>query len=141
MVLKTKEEAKANFEAAIAYIPARYEAGIKKADWQTPAASDEAEANFRAAMEQALAEKRRQKAVASVSNTEWQNAAITKGRPIIGDRIRSALDKWMSNWGPIYDQVVTTVQGLKPRTLDWRENINQRLVPVVEAWKKAAGKL
>jgi len=140
MVLKTKEEAKANFEAAIAYIPARYEAGIRKADWQTPAASDAAEANYATAVQAAVAEKRRQKRVREVSNTDWQNAAIAKGRPIIGDRIRAALDKWATTWGPIYDSVASKVAELPPKTLDWRENINKRLVPVVEQWKKAAGK-
>ena len=32
MVMKTKEQARANFEASVAYIPARYEAGIDLAD-------------------------------------------------------------------------------------------------------------
>jgi len=141
MVLKTKEEAKANFEASIAYIPARYEAGVRKADWQTPAASDVAEANYASAVQAAIAAKRRQARVREVSNTEWQNAAVTKGRPIIGERIRAALDKWSSVWGPMYDSVAAKASALPPKTLDFRENINKRLVPIVEEWKRAAGKL
>jgi len=141
MVLKTKEEARANFEAAIAYIPSRYEAGIKKADWLTPAGSDQAEANYATAVSEAVAEKRRQKKIREMANVDWQDAAITKGVPIIGERIRAALDTWITEWGPMYDQVVTTIEKLPPKTLDWRANINNRLVPVVETWKKAAGKL
>jgi len=141
MVLKTKEEARANFEAAVAYIPSRYEAGIRKADWQSAAASEQAEKNYADAIQKAVAEKRRLKGVKKISNSDWQEAAVTKGAPIIGERIRAALGKWEANWGPIYDRVAAKVGALPPKTTDWRANINNRLVPVVEEWKKAAGKL
>lgn len=140
MVLKTKEEAKANFEAAISYIPARYTAGVQKADWLTPAKSDASEKNFADAVGKAIAAKSRQKAIASMTNEEWKTAAVTKGAPIIGERVRGALDKWAAEWGPKYDQVASKVATLPPAGLDWRANINSRLVPVVEAWRKSAGK-
>ena len=141
MVTKTKEEARANFEASISYIPARYQAGIRKADWATPAGSDQAEANYAAGVQDAISKKRRQTKVRNVSNSDWQGAAITKGAPIIGERIRGALDKWARNWGPMYDGVVSKVGTLPPKTTDFRANINNRLVPVVEEWKRGAGKL
>lgn len=141
MVVKTKEQARANFEAAVTYIPDRYKAGIMVADWLTPAKSDVAERNYADAVSKAVAEKRRQKAIAAMTNDEWKNAAITKGAPIMAERIRTALDTWLRNWGPMYDQVVSVVSTLPPKTLDWRANINNRLVKVVETWKKAAGRL
>ena len=141
MVVKTKEEARANFEASISYIPARYEAGIRKADWAGPAASDQAEKNFADGVGKAIANKSRQKGVAKVSNSAWQDAAVRKGAPIIGERIRLGLDKYVSNFGPIYDRVVAKVGSLPPKTTDFRANINSRLVPIVEEWKRAAGKL
>jgi len=141
LVTKTKEEARANFEASISYIPARYQAGIRKADWATPAGSDQAEANYAAGVQDAISKKRRQTKVRNVSNSDWQGAAITKGAPIIGERIRGALDKWARNWGPMYDGVVSKVGTLPPKTTDFRANINNRLVPVVEEWKRGAGKL
>jgi len=140
MVVKTKEEARANFEAAVGYIPARYEAGIAKADWLGPAKSDAAEKNFADAIAKAVAAKSRQKGVAATSNEAWKEAARTKGAPIIGERIRAALGDWVANWGPMYDSVVSKVAALPPKTIDWRANINSRLVPVVETWRKAAGK-
>lgn len=140
MVVKTKEEARANFEAAVAYIPARYEAGVAKADWLTPAKSATAEANYASGVGEAIATKRRQKKIAAMSNEDWKTAAITKGAPIIGARISGALDKWAAKWGPMYDQVVSKVGALPPKTVDWRSNITKRLVPVVETWRKAAGK-
>lgn len=140
MVLKTKEEAKANFEAAIGYIPARYEAGVKKADWFTPAASDVAEKNYGDGVAKAVAAKTRQKKIKTLSNEAWKDAAVNKGAPIIGERIRGALDKWGTTWGPMYDKVTAKVPTLKPKTVDWRTNITNRLIPIVETWKKAAGK-
>lgn len=140
MVSKTKEEAKANFEAAIGYIPDRYRAGVSKADWITPAKSDAAEKNFADGVGKAIAQKTRQKEIAKLTNEDWKNGAINKGAPIIGERIRGALNTWMANWGPAYDQVVSRVAALPPKTVDWRANINNRLVPTVEAWRKAVGK-
>jgi hypothetical protein len=140
MVIKTKEEARANFEAAIAYIPSRYEAGVNKADWLTPAKSDNAEKNYAAGVGDAVAQKRRQKAIAKLSNEDWKSAAVAKGVPIIGERVRAALGKWQTNWGPMYDQVGAKVASLTPRSTDWRANVNNRVFPVVEAWRKAAGK-
>ncbi|MBW2672969.1 MAG: hypothetical protein JRD89_06060 [Deltaproteobacteria bacterium] len=141
MVMKTAEEARKNLEDAVPYIPDRYESGIRKADWKTPAASDEAENNFKTVMTQVIAEKKRQKAIQRIDNTDWQNDAIEKGKPIIGERIRAAIPKQSAAWAPIYEGVQRAVEALPRRTVDWRENINKRLVPVVEQWKKGAGKL
>lgn len=140
MVHKTRAEAKENLEAAIAYIPDRYIAGVKKADWLGPAGSDQAERNYADGISKAVTNKSRQKGVKKVSNTEWQDAAANKGGPIIGERIRGALDKYDANFGPMLEAVNSKVDTLPPRTVDWRNNISKRLIPTVEAWKKAAGK-
>jgi len=140
MVMKTRAEAKANLEAAISFIPERYEAGVKKADWFGPASSDQAERNFADGIAKAVSEKRRQKAIKAVSNEDWKNAAVNKGAPIIGERIRGALDKYDANFGPMYEKVQSAVAALPARTVSWRDNINKRLVPTVLAWRKAAGK-
>jgi hypothetical protein len=140
MVTKTIEEAKANFEASIGYIPDRYRAGVAKADWLGPAKSDVAEKNFAEGISKAVSQKTRQKEIAKMSNEDWKTAAQNKGAPIIGDRIRGALDKWAANFGPIYSGVISRVAALPPKTIDWRANINNRLVPVVEQWRKGAGK-
>ena len=141
MVLKTQAEARANFEAAVTYIPARYQAGVQKADWLTPAKSDAAEKNYADSVSKAIAQKTRQKGVAATTNDDWKNAAVNKGVPIIGTRIAGALDKWEKEWGPMYSAVASKVTTLPAATTDFRANISARLVPVVEAWKRAAGKL
>lgn len=139
--MKTKEEAKANLAASVAFIPDRYRAGISRADWQTKAASESAEKNFADSMSRAIASKSRQVGVKKVSNAEWQAVASEKGGAVIGERIRSAIDKQAANWSPIYDAVQSTVGRLPARGIDFRANVTNRLLPVVEAQKKAAGKL
>jgi len=140
MPAKTLEEALRNFETALPYIPARYEAGVKKADWYTAAASDQAEKNYADAISKAVAEKRRQNAIKALSNDVWVKAAVEKGAKIISDRIRLALPKWRENFGAVYSKILDLLPRLPPKTLDWRSNITNRLMPVVETWKKASGK-
>jgi len=139
--LKTKEEARANLEASVAYIPERYKAGVARADWATPAGSDQAERNFADKMAQVIAKKTRQLRVKAVSNATWQGAAIEKGGAVIGQRIRDSVDKQSAKWAPIYDRVVSDLARLPARTVDFRTNITNRVVGTVESWKKHSGKL
>lgn len=139
--MKTKEEARANLEASITYIPDRYKAGVGRADWATPAGSDQAEKNYAEGVSKAVASKRRQTAIKKIGNTEWQERAVNKGGAVIGERIRASLDKQQANWAPIYDRVVADITRLAPRTTDFRTNITNRVVGTVEAWKKHSGKL
>jgi len=140
MVMKTRAEAKANLENAISFIPERYTLGVQKADWLGPAASDSAEKNFADGIAKAVADKRRQKAIKTLTNEEWRSAAVDKGSGVIGERIRASLDKYDANFGPMYEQVQNKVNALPARTVNWRDNIQKRLVPVVESWRRAAGK-
>lgn len=139
-VMKTIEEARANFDAAAATIPERYKSGVAKADWQSAAASDAAEANFSAGISKALADKSRQKGVRAISNEEWRTQAINKGGAVIGTRIRDSLEKWQVKFAPIYQAVQSEVGRLPARTTDPMANIDARLKPVVRVWRKASGK-
>lgn len=139
--MKTKEEARANLETSLAYVGDRYISAVKRADWATKAGSDNAEKNFAEKMAQVLAKKSRQLAVKKVSNATWQEAAAVKGGAVIATRMRDSLDKQAAHFAPIYDAVVSAVQRLPARTVDFRTNITNRVVGTVEAWKKASGKL
>lgn len=140
MVHKTRAEAKANLDAAIAYIPARYTAGVEKADWLNPAKSEAAEANYASGVQKAVTKKSRQAGIAKVTNEEWKGGCKTKGAPIIGERIRGALGKYDANFGPMLEAVNSSVDALPSRTTDYMANINSRLVPTVKKWKEVAGK-
>lgn len=137
---KTIGEAKANLENAITYIPERYKTGVSKADWATPAASDEAESNFAAAIAKAIADGTRQKKIREVSNETWKGAAMDKGARNIGEGIRKGLPKYTAKMGPVLDAMNSAADSAPARTTDWRANINNRLIPVIEAAKRAAGK-
>lgn len=139
MVLKTADQAKANFQASIAYIPTRYTQGVQVADWLTPAKSDAAERNYADGVGVAVANKTRQRAIQNLTNEDWKTAAVQKGAPIIGQRIQGSLDKWAANWSPMYSRITALVPTLPAPTIDFMTNINNRLVPVVRAWKQAAG--
>lgn len=139
--MKTKEEARANLEASVAYIPDRYKAGVARADWATPAGSDQAERNFAEKMAQVISKKTRQLKIKAVSNATWQSQAIEKGGAVIGTRIRDSIEKQSAKWAPIYDRVVSDLARLPARTVDFRTNITNRVVGTVESWKKHSGKL
>ena len=139
--MKTKEEAKANLEASVPYIGDRYKVAVARADWATPAGSDQAEKNFAAKMSEVIAKKTRQARIKQVSNSEWQELAVNKGGAVIGERVRASINKQAAKWGPIYDRVVAEIPRLPARTVDFRTNITNRVVGTVEAWKKHSGKL
>ena len=137
---KTIGEAKANLEQSIAYIPDRYKQGVSKADWATPAASDEAESNYASGVAKAVADGTRQKRVREVSNEAWKAAAMDKGARNIGEGIRKGLAKYTARMGPVLDAMNSAADSAPARTTDYRQNINNRLIPVIEAAKRAAGR-
>lgn len=138
MVMKTLEQAKSNLSDSIGNIPARYEAGVKQANWRTAAANGED--NYKSAMNVVLAKGLRRAGIEKVSDEEWRDAAAKKGAPIIGSRLQDSLGKWEANWGPMYQAVQSKVNQLPGKGIDFRQNITNRLIPVVEQWKKSSGK-
>lgn len=141
VVHKTIGEAKKNLEEAIPYIGPRYKTSVMKADWATPAGGDQAEANFADGVAKAVANKSRQKGVRLISNADWQSASANLGAPIIGERVRAGLTKYEANMGPVLDAMNAAADAAPAKGPDFRANITNRLVPVVEAAMKAAGKM
>lgn len=138
---KTLQQAAENLKQAAPLIGTRYAASIQRADWQGPASTDQAEQNYATSVQRAIAARRRQTKIRALSNRDWQQASIDKGAPIIGERVSQAIPKWQAAFGPIYDQVLAALPQLPQRGVDFRQNIATRLVPVVETFKRAAGKL
>lgn len=115
-------------------IPERYRQGVQNADWHTAASSDQAEANYNTRMTQALAAKSRQNGIKRVNNDTWQSAALGKGASNIAAGVTAGIDKYKENFGKVYTAVLPTIRGLKPRTADPMQNVNQRVIPVVKAF-------
>ena len=139
-VHKTIGQAKDNLDKSIAYIPDRYKAAVGKADWATPAGSDEAESNYGEAVSRAVADRTRQKRVREVSNEEWRSRAKDVGGARIGEGVRKGLGKYTARMGPVLDAMNAASDAAPARVIDWRANITNRLIPVVEAARRAAGK-
>lgn len=130
---KPLAEARANLEASIPNIGSRYLAGVQRGDWAAGAGSDSSETNFATAMQRVISGKTRQSGVRKAGNDKWRTGAEEKGAPVIGERIRMNLDKWTTNFQPVYDAVVRATNQLPPRTLDPMSNIDNRAKPVVRA--------
>lgn len=139
-VHKTLAEARANFESAIPMIRPRYEAGVDKATWADKASSSQAEENYATAVQKAISNKTRAKMCREAGDAAWKTGAKEKGGPIIGTRLTAAMPKYEEKFGPIYAGVTADVDRMPPKTVDWRTNIEQRLVKTVESWKKHSGK-
>ena len=135
MVVKTLDEAKKHLDEASAFIPARYEEGVKKGTWKD--AAIKGEEAFKATMSAVIAEERRKKGISASSDETWRSGAVEKGRPIIGTRIKGSLDKYEKNFGFVYKKVTDEIPKLKPRTIDPMANIDSRLKPLVEVMIKA----
>lgn len=138
--MKTLQQARANFESSASVVPQRYKDGVARADWQGPASSDQAEANFAAGVQDAISNKTRQAKIRGMTNQDWQNNAISKGGTIIGARMKDAAPKYERNFAPIHQAVEAAVGTLPPRTIDPMTNIDNRLKRIVEVQRRAAGK-
>lgn len=133
-------EAEANLKQSIAYIPERYRKGVMAADWVGPAGSDEAEANYATKISEAIANGTRQRKIRETSNAVWQAGAAGKGATNIGPGILAGLEKYRANMGPVLDAMNAASDALPAKGTDWRANIATRLIPIIEASKRAAGK-
>lgn len=139
---KTIQQAVENLRA-IANTPVisqRYQQGVEAADWATPTQSPAAAANWFAGVTQANADGRYQAGVQRVTNQEWRQMSVQKGAAIIGQRIVASLNKYQARFGPILQAMNTAAAALPPRTSSASQNIQQRLLPVVQAAMQAAGK-
>ncbi len=140
MARKTIQNAADNLRTAAGTMGARYTLGIQGADWQGPAASDQAEQNWGQGVQAAIASGARRTGIMAVSNQAWQQLSISKGASIIGARVTDALDKYTRNFGPILTAMNQAAGVLPPRTASATQNVQNRLLPIISAAKEAAGK-
>ena len=137
---KTIQQAAENLRNVAPLIGARYTIGINNADWQTAASSEQAETNWGTGVQAAIASGSRREGILAVSNQSWQQASVTKGAGVIGQRITDAIPKYSANFGPILQAMTTAQQNLPPRTSSPSQNVTNRLLPIIRAAREAAGK-
>ena len=128
--VKPQSEITKNFIEGASRAPAKYKAGVQRADWATNAGSEAAEANYAAGVAEAAAKKSRQAGVQKVGNADWQRAAADKGAARIGPGMSASAGKQAANWGP-YRSFLEGLS-LPDRTRNATENIQNRGIPVAQ---------
>ena len=128
--VKPISEAKTNYKSAAAFVPARYEAGVKRATGVIEAAI-KGQALYEAKMSDPAVLARRAKALARISDEEWRRMALEKGKARIGTGMALGADKWEKEWRP-YAEALSALE-LPERTVDPMANIDNRLKAVVSA--------
>jgi len=126
------EVAKEHLREALRVIADRYSTGVDYAEWKD--AAIKGEAAFKAAMEIVIKNELRKKGIEKVTDDIWRTGC-KENADKLRRNLEAALDEWEANFRPKYNRVLTVLKTLPPRTLDWEENVDKRLKPVVKAWK------
>ena len=130
--IKSAAQIDANYKGAIGRVPGAYKAGVQATnDWNEKASSEAAESLYAAKVQEAVAAKRRQKAVSQVSNADWQSKAANIGSTRIGQGMTAGADKRTRNFEP-YRSAIEGVT-LPDRTADPMANVDARVKPIVSA--------
>lgn len=127
--VKPESEIKKNYEDSTALVPARYEAGVRAATWQTEALAGQDLYEEQMRRDEIL--KRRRAGIEKISDEAWKKAAIDKGRNVIGARMKAASDKQVAGFRP-YREVLLAVD-LPAKTADPMANLLNRAGAVVMA--------
>jgi hypothetical protein len=134
----TIQEARRRLEQSLTFIPERLRAGLATAEWQAPTL---AAANvWKTAMQRVVQTNRWETGVQKAGNEKWRRNTSDAVDKMV-TRLRGALDTWARQFAPILDAMNSAAARLPPRTHDYRQNIVNRVTPIVEAAKRAAGKL
>ena len=139
-VHKTITEAGAHLAEAASTIGPRYKAATSRADWEGPSKSKEAESNYQEGISESIADNRRVKGIEKASNSKYQRGCAEKGSAVIGKRVADSRGEYESNFSPVLSAMTDASDRAPARTRDFRANITNRLVPVVEAARRAVGK-
>lgn len=127
--VKPESEIKKNYEDSTALVPARYEAGVKTAEWQGPAIAGQDLYEEQMRRDEIL--RRRESGINKVSNESWRTDTITKGRPIIATRMKAASDKQVAAYRPYREALISI--DLPARTSDPMQNLINRAGAIVQA--------
>ena len=129
--VKPLDQIKANYASGASVAPARYKASVKIANWHDPAASAEAQALYVQQISDPANQARRQRKIAAIPNSVWQNQSDLIGGARIGPGMTSAVDKQAAGFSP-YRAIIESVTIL-PKTTDPSTNIDNRVKPIAIA--------
>lgn len=132
--IKSQAEIASNFVDSIPRVAAPYKKGVQNTtDWQEKAIAGQS--LYEAKMQDASVLARRGKAIANVSNADWQNKAVKLGAARIGPGMLENADKRTKNYEPVRQAIEGVT--LPERTADPMANIDARVKPMVQAMMDA----
>lgn len=132
MKVKSQSAIKKNFEASTALVTQRYKDGLVGAEWKANAL--EGQDLYEQMMSDPAVLARRTKGIDRVSDAEWQQAATTKGAPIIAGRMKDASAKQASRFEPY--RVALEGMDLPARTADPATNVLNRVTPIAVRFRE-----
>lgn len=129
---------KKRYSAAADRVAPRYTEGVQAASGVIEAAI-RGQTRYVEMMTNAEVLARREAGLRKSSDAEWKAGALKKGAVRIGPGMKAAVDKQARGYAPI----ASALEGLTvpDAVADFRTNVANRLIPVVETQKRAAGKL
>lgn len=127
--VKSEQAIKSNYEASTTDVGRRFEQGVQGADWRESALAGQDLYVEQMSKSEILA--RRSRGIEKVSDAEWRTATVSKGRNIIGDRMKKASQKQIDGYRP-YRTLLEGIS-LPPKTADPVQNTMNRVIPIVEA--------
>ena len=130
--VKSETDIKANYEKSTGDVGRRFEIGVKTAEWKDPSIAGQTLYEEQMTKPDVLA--RRKTGIERVSDAEWRNDTINKGKGIIGSRMKAASGKQIDRYRPYR----TLLEGitLEPRTASVEENVANRCLPIALAQRK-----
>lgn len=130
--VKSETDIKENYEKSTGDVGRRFEIGVKVAEWKEPSIAGQD--LYEEQMSKADVLARRKSGIDRVSDAEWRESTIKKGKTIIGARMKDASGKQIARYRPYR----TLIEGitLPPKTADVETNIMQRCVPIAVAQRK-----
>lgn len=118
-----------NYKDSAPTAAARYRDAASTIEWRAPAEAGQELYVERMRDPEVL--ERRVEGIRDVTDSDFRNAVITKGVPVIQTRMAQSDGKWASGFSP-YHSALAALE-LPPRVSDWEQNVLNRLVPVIKA--------
>jgi hypothetical protein len=103
---------------------------VARTDKLARASSNDAQANFEAAMKDPKVLKRRQNNLRKLSEEDLNRSMQAKGGSAYSAGVMNAGEKWANNVQPYFSELVTITKSLPPRTRDPKTNVMNRVAPI-----------
>jgi hypothetical protein len=138
------EKAKEKWSSRASIAGTDYAEGVKAADWQSAAASDQAEKNWSTAIQEAISKKRRAEGVKKVSNEAWRSIAAEKGQTRYTGEVGTdrAKSKWETGFKPYHGTIAGWTPSIPrgPRGTDTNWERSKELGMKLRDQRKGAAK-